>query len=47
MVANLDAKVYAAKPFDLKVLKNDLGVYIASDDDIIEVRNENRILRNT
>ena len=32
-----DAKVYAAKPFDLKVLKTDLGVYIASDDDIIEI----------
>jgi hypothetical protein len=32
-----DAKVYAAKPFDLKVLKTDLGVYINSDDDIIEV----------
>ena len=23
-----DAKIYAAKPFDLKVLKTDLGVYI-------------------
>ena len=32
-----DAKVYAAKPFDLKVLKTDLGVYIASDDDIVEL----------
>ena len=32
-----DAKVYAAKPFDLKVLKTDLGVYINSDEDIIEV----------
>ena len=32
-----DAKVYAAKPFDLKVLKNDLQMYINSDDDIIEV----------
>ena len=26
-----DAKVYAAKPFDLKVLKTDLGVYIVED----------------
>ena len=32
-----DAKVYAAKPFDLKVLKNDLQMYINSDDDIIEL----------
>ena len=32
-----DAKVYAAKPFDLKVLKNDLQMYINSDDDIIEI----------
>ena len=32
-----DAKVYAAKPFDLKVLKTDLGVYINSDEDVIEV----------
>jgi hypothetical protein len=30
-----DAKVYAAKPFDLKVLKNDLHMYINADDDII------------
>ena len=32
-----DAKVYVTKPFDLKVLKTDLGVYIASDDDIVEL----------
>ena len=32
-----DAKVYAAKPFDLKVLKTDLGVYINSDEDIMEI----------
>ena len=30
-----DAKVYASKPFDLKVLKSDLAMYINSDDDII------------
>jgi hypothetical protein len=30
-----DAKVYASKPFDLKVLKTDLAMYINSDDDII------------
>ena len=33
-----DAKVYAAKPFDLKVLKTDSGMYINSDDDIIELQ---------
>ena len=32
-----DAKIYAAKPFDLKVLKNDLQMYINSDEDIIEL----------
>ena len=35
-----DAKVYVAKPFDLKVLKTDLGVYINSDEDIIEIENK-------
>ena len=29
-----DAKVYAAKPFDMKVLKTDLGMYINSDTEI-------------
>ena len=32
-----DAKVYVTKPFDLKVLKTDLAMYINSDDDIIEL----------
>ena len=32
-----DAKIYVAKPFDLKVLKTDLQMYINSDDEIIEV----------
>ena len=31
-----DAKVYVTKPFDLKVLKSDLSVYIESDDEIIQ-----------
>ena len=31
-----DAKVYITKPFDLKVLKSDLSVYIESDEDIIQ-----------
>ena len=30
-----DAKIYVAKPFDLKVLKNDLAMYITSDEEII------------
>ena len=30
-----DAKIYATKPFDLKVLKTDLAVYITSDEEII------------
>ena len=32
-----DAKVYVAKPFDLKVLKNDLAMYISSDEEIIKL----------
>ena len=32
-----DAKVYVSKPFDLRVLKTDLAMYINSDDDIIEL----------
>ena len=35
-----DAKVYAAKPFDLKVLKSDLSIYIESDEDIIKLENK-------
>ena len=33
-------KVYVTKPFDLKVLKTDLSVYIESDDDIIDAENK-------
>ena len=33
-----DAKVYVAKPFDLKVLKNDLAMYINADDEILELQ---------
>ena len=32
-----DAKVYVIKPFDLKVLKTDLSIYIESDEDIIKI----------
>ena len=35
-----DAKIYASKPFDLKVLKTDLSVYIAADEDIINAENK-------
>ena len=35
-----DAKIYASKPFDLKVLKSDLAMYITSDEDIIELMNK-------
>ena len=31
-----DAKIYETKPFDLKVLKSDLSIYIESDEDIIK-----------
>ena len=33
-----EAKVYVAKPFDLKVLKTDLQMYINSDDEILELQ---------
>ena len=33
-----DAKVYAAKPFDLKVLKTDLQMFINSDEDILNLQ---------
>tara|TARA_B100000965_G_scaffold343984_1_gene313973 strand:- start:398 stop:829 length:432 start_codon:yes stop_codon:yes gene_type:complete len=35
-----DAKIYATKPFDLKVLKTDLHVYIESDEDIIKIEHK-------
>ena len=35
-----DAKIYASKPFDLKVLKTDLGVYISIDEEIIDAENK-------
>ena len=35
-----DAKIYASKPFDLKVLKPDLGVYISADEEIIDAENK-------
>ena len=35
-----EAKGYANKPFDLKVLKTDLGVYISADEEIIDAENK-------
>ena len=35
-----DAKVYAAKPFDIKVMKTDLQMYIQSDEDILRIQNK-------
>ena len=32
-----DAKIYVAKPFDLKVLKGDLAMYISSDEEVIKL----------
>ena len=38
MVEKIDAKVYADKPFDLKVLKTDLQMYINSDEEILSLQ---------
>ena len=35
-----DAKVYVSKPFDIKVLKTDLSVYITSDEEVIDAENK-------
>ena len=35
-----DAKIYVTKPFDLKVLKTDLSIYIESDEDIIKIEHK-------
>jgi hypothetical protein len=32
-----DAKIYASKPFDIKVLKTDLTMYITSDNEVVEL----------
>ena len=42
-----DAKIYATKPFDLKVLKTDLSVYIESDQEIIDSENKVVYLEET
>ena len=35
-----DDKIYVAKQFDLKVLKNDLAMYITSDEEVISLANK-------
>ena len=42
-----DAKVYVAKPFDLKVLKSDLAMYISSDEEIIQLSDKISYLEYT
>ena len=42
-----DAKIYVQKPFDLKVLKSDLAMYISSDEEIIELSNKISYLEYT
>ena len=42
-----DAKIYVAKPFDLKVLKTDLHMYINSDVEIIELSDKISYLETT
>tara|TARA_Y100000296_G_scaffold72338_1_gene88634 strand:+ start:1222 stop:1653 length:432 start_codon:yes stop_codon:yes gene_type:complete len=42
-----DAKIYASKPFNLKVLKTDLQIYIASDEDVIKISNKIAYLETT
>ena len=42
-----EAKVYVAKPFDLKVLKTDLHMYITSDEEIIKLSDKISYLETT
>ena len=42
-----DAKVYVAKPFDLKALKSDLAMYISSDEEIIQLSDKISYLEYT
>ena len=42
-----DAKIYETKPFDLKVLKTDLNIYIESDEDIIKLEHKIAYLETT
>ena len=42
-----DAKIYVTKPFDLKVLKTDLSIYIESDEEIITLEHKIAYLETT
>jgi len=42
-----DVKIYVAKPFDLKVLKTDLHIYISSDEEIIKLSDKVIYLETT
>ena len=42
-----DAKIYVTKPFDLKVLKTDLSIYIESDEEIIKLEHKISYLETT
>ena len=42
-----DAKIYVSKPFDLKVLKTDLNIYIESDEEIIKLEHKIAYLETT
>ena len=42
-----DAKIYVTKPFDLKVLKTDLNIYIESDEEIIKLEHKISYLETT
>ena len=42
-----DAKVYVTNPFDLKVLKSDLAMYISSDEEIIQLSDKISYLEYT
>ena len=42
-----DPSVYKEKPFDLKVLKTDLNIYIESDQEIIDAKNKIVYLETT
>ena len=35
-----DAKIYVTKPFDLKVLKQDIPTYLESDEDLIQAKHK-------
>ena len=42
-----DVKIYVAKPFDLKVLKTDLQMYINSDEEVVKLSDKISYLETT